>query len=158
MARASLSDLNQCWFKQLSRSRALKLSTNAFCVGFPGWMKFSFTARSCDQKNIALLVSSGPLSITMLFGSGRAKAISSSKRARRCPEIDVSTTWPTHLREKSSTMLRMRIRLPSASWSCTKSSDQRSFTRVGTTIGTRGRMSFFRRFVRTCIPNSLYSR
>lgn len=30
------------------------LSTNAFCVGFPSWVKFSFTPDSLAQKNIAL--------------------------------------------------------------------------------------------------------
>jgi hypothetical protein len=38
---------------------------NAFCVGLPGWMKASVTFRSRAQKNMALLVSSGPLSQTI---------------------------------------------------------------------------------------------
>jgi hypothetical protein len=37
-ARASNRFQNQLTFKHSSRSRPLKLSMNAFCVGLPGWM------------------------------------------------------------------------------------------------------------------------
>lgn len=48
--------------RQYSLNFALKLSTNAFCVGLPDWMKCNLTPARRDQKNIALQVSSGPLS------------------------------------------------------------------------------------------------
>jgi hypothetical protein len=38
--------------RQYSRNFPLKLSTNEFCVGFPGWMKCSFTPTRCDQRKI----------------------------------------------------------------------------------------------------------
>jgi hypothetical protein len=43
----------------------------AFWVGLPGWMKCNFTPVRLAQKNSALLVNSGPLSLTIVLGSGR---------------------------------------------------------------------------------------
>jgi len=150
--RASCIDLNQCWFKHPSLKRPLNDSTNAFCVGLPGWMKCSFTLFSCDQKNIALHVSSGPLSQTIVFGSGRFCSL--RKRASLTPEIEVSVSCPTHSRLKSSTIFRTRNRRPVASWSDTKSIDHLSLQRTGTTIGTLGLINFLRFLVRTWSPSS----
>ena len=47
-------------------------------MGLPGWMKCSLTPVRRDQKNIALEVSSGPLSRTMVPGSDRVLASWSS--------------------------------------------------------------------------------
>ena len=60
---------NQCRSRQYARIFPLKLSTNAFCVGLPGWMKCSFTPAFFAQKYIVFDVNSGPLSQTIVFGS-----------------------------------------------------------------------------------------
>ena len=85
MRLTSASPLNQCWFRQLSRNLPLKLSTKAFWVGFPGWMKFKAAPDRSLQKRIALLVSSGPLSQTTALGCAAALPSSSRKSASRAP-------------------------------------------------------------------------
>jgi hypothetical protein len=47
----------------------MKLSTNAFWIGLPGWMKRSRTPVRADQANSARPVNSGPLSMTISSGS-----------------------------------------------------------------------------------------
>ncbi len=98
-----------------SRNLPLKLSMKTFCVGLHGWMKASVTFRSSAHKNIGLLVSCGPLSQTIETGRARCCVMSSRNRARRRPEMDMSTSWPTHSRLKSSTVLSTRKRRPDAS-------------------------------------------
>ena len=93
--------------RRLSRNLPLKLSTKAFWVGLPGWMKFSAAPDRSLQKRIALLVNSGPLSQTTALGAA-ALPSSSRKRASLAPVIEVATSWPDM-----------------------KSIDQRSFGRVG---------------------------
>ena len=53
---------NQLIRKHSSRSRPWKLSTCAFCVGFPGWICTSSIFFSMHQARKCRLVSSGPLS------------------------------------------------------------------------------------------------
>ena len=60
IARATSMLANQLRSRQYSRNLPLKLSTKAFWVGLPGWMKCSLTPLSLDQKNMALQVSSAP--------------------------------------------------------------------------------------------------
>ena len=134
--------LSECW----------KLSISG---RFPGEHRRWFLA-CFDLKNIALLVSSGPLSQTMAFGSARCAASRSSSRARRWPEIEKLTTWRTHSRLKSSTTFSTRKRRAFACWSLTKSIDHRSYTLTGTAIGARGRVSFLRRLVGTCIVAAIF--
>jgi len=52
----------------LSLNQALKLSTKAFRMVFPGWMQCRFALLRRLQKNMALLVGSGPLSQTGVSG------------------------------------------------------------------------------------------
>ncbi len=77
-------------------------------------------------------------------------------RATRAPDIETSTIWPGQNRLWSSTMFSTRKRRQSASWSLTKSSDQRCIGRAGTWDAIRSRRgSFWRFFVRTCKPCSV---
>ena len=62
-----------------------------------------------------MLVSSVPLSETHAAGLPRAAIIAPSSRPTRRPESEVSATSARHSRVKSSTMARMRNRLPSLS-------------------------------------------
>ena len=48
--------------------------------------------RSCAKRKIARLVSSVPLSLTIIGGLPRSATIASSSRATRAPDSDVSTT------------------------------------------------------------------
>jgi hypothetical protein len=52
----------------------------------------------------------------------------------RKPGIEVSATSGTHSRVQSSITARMRNLRPSIIWSCTKSSDQRSFPPLAYTV------------------------
>jgi len=80
---------------------------------------------SCDYCRIAVLVSSVPLSLTMVCGLPRRATIASSSRPTLAPESEVSATSARHSRVKSSTTGSMRNRRLSVSVSLTKSSDQR---------------------------------
>ena len=144
--------------RQLSRNLPLKPSTKAFWVGLPGWMKSGAAPDRSLQKRIALLVSSGPLSQTTALGAAAALPSSSRKSASRAPVIEIATSWPTHILEKSSTTFRMRNRRPLASWPYMKSTGQRSFGRVGMARGTRGRRGLLRRLARTCRPSRAQAR
>lgn len=53
------------------------------------------------------------------------------------PEIDMSGMARKHSLVRSSTMLKMRKRRPSANWSWTKSIDQRALALASTGIGAR---------------------
>jgi len=85
---------------------------------------------------MAFEVSSVPLSLTIVSGRlPRRRMMSSSSRATRRPEIDVSAINARHSRVQSSTTARMRKRRPSVSWSETKSRLQRWSAATGVTIG-----------------------
>src|SRR6476660_8774561 len=83
---------------------------------------------------MALLVSSLPLSLTIIFGLPRLTMRRSSSRATRKPESEVSATSARHSRVQSSTIARIRKRRPSVSWSETKSRLQRSLGANGVII------------------------
>ena len=107
--------------------RPLKLSQKLFCIGFPGAMKCQTTLLSFAQANMAFEVNSVPLSETIMPGLPRRLINAVSSRATRRPEIEVSGIAARHSRVTSSTIFRMRNRRPQASWSWTKSTDQRAF-------------------------------
>jgi DNA methylase len=67
-ARAWASEANKVSFNSSSRGRPLKLSIEAFCCGLPGAMYCHSTPLSCDQRRIAMLVNSVPLSETQAAG------------------------------------------------------------------------------------------
>jgi len=90
--RASWRSANQFSFRHSSRSRPLKLSTNAFSIGLPGRMKWSWTPRAFVQASSARAGNAGPLSQTIMAGSGRVCAICSSTRTTRSPGSEVSTS------------------------------------------------------------------
>jgi hypothetical protein len=104
---------------------------------------------------MAFEVNSVPLSETIICGLPRTLTIMVSSRATRLPEIDVSGTAAKHSRVTSSTMLRMRKRRPWASWSWTKSSDQRALALASTRIGVRVPIALRRALrLRTVSPSS----
>src|SRR5918992_287602 len=72
---------------------------------------------------MALLVNSGPLSITNTSGRPVNWARSSSTRVTRWPEMEVSTAMTGHSRLKSSTTVKARNRRPSLRLSWMKSRD-----------------------------------
>jgi hypothetical protein len=84
-----------------------------------------------------MLVSSVPLSLTIICGLPHWPMMIVSSRATLAPESDVSATSARHSLLKSSTMHRMRKRLPQMKLSETKSSDQRWFGPCGIAIGAR---------------------
>ena len=127
----------QALVEKPSRMRPLKLSQKPFCIGFPGAMKCQTTLLSCAQANMALEVNSVPLSETIMQGLPRRLINAVSSRATRRPEIEVSGIAARHSRVTSSTMFRMRNCRPQASWSWTKSRDQRALAAASTTIGAR---------------------
>ena len=86
---------------------------------------------------MAFEVNSVPLSETIMSGLPRRSIKTVSSRATRRPEIEVSGIAARHSRVTSSTMFRMRSRRPQASWSWTKSTDQRAFGLDSTRIGAR---------------------
>ena len=63
---------------------------------------------------------------------------------RRTNHSEVSATSARHSRVQLSITVRMRKRRPSVSWSATKSSDQRSLGRSGTSMGARVPMARLR--------------
>ncbi|QRG06810.1 helix-turn-helix domain containing protein [Xanthobacter dioxanivorans] len=78
-----------------------------------------------------------------------------STRATRRPETEVSGIAARHSRVTSSTTLRIRNRRPQASWSCTKSKDQRALALASTRIGARAPTARRRpRRLRTLRPSS----
>src|SRR6201994_4759142 len=79
----------------------------------------------------------GPIVREDLPGLPRRLINAVSSRATRRPEIEVSGIAARHSRVTSSTMFRMRSRRPHASWSWTKSTDQRAFGLDSTRIGAR---------------------
>ena len=89
------------------------------------------------QTSMAFEVNSVPLSETIMPGLPRRLINAVSSRATRRPEIDVSGIAAKQSRVTSSTMSRMRNRRPQASWSWTKSTDQRAFSLDSTRIGVR---------------------
>src|SRR5207302_5230142 len=99
-------------------------------------MNSSRTPRSSLQAPSARLRNSGPLSRTMASGSPRSLAIRSSTRRTRNPPSEVSTSMAGHSRVQPSTMVNIRITLPVATQSLTKSIDQRSFGRVAAGLVT----------------------
>ena len=82
-----------------------------------------------------MLVSSVPLSLTIIAGGPRRAITASSSRPTRAPDNEVSATNARHSRVKSSTIARMRNRRLSVSVSLTKSSDQRWFGPCGNVNG-----------------------
>ena len=104
---------------------------------------------------MAFEVNSVPLSDTIMPGLPRRSIKTVSSRATRRPEIDVSEIAAKHSRVMSSTMFRMRSRRPQASWSWTKSTDQRAFGLDSTRIGARDPSARRRaRRLRTVRPSS----
>ena len=93
---------------------------------------------------MAFEVNSVPLSLTMVSGRPRCWMMMSSSRATRAPDSEVSATSATHSRVQLSITVRMRKRLPSVSWSDTKSSDQRWLATNGVSSGRRVPMARFR--------------
>ena len=92
-------EVNSVSFRHSSRSRPLKLSTNAFWVGFQPALSrkvgqistgVDTTCGSCDQRRIEADVSSVPLSLTTASFLPRIAAIMPSSRATLAPESDVS--------------------------------------------------------------------
>ena len=135
--------------------RPLKLSQKLFCIGFPGAMKCQTTLLSFAQANMAFEVNSVPLSETIMPGLPRRLINAVSSRATRRPEIEVSGIAARHSRVTSSTIFRMRNRRPQASWSWTKSTDQRAFGLDSTRIGARDPTARLRaRRLRTVRPSS----
>ena len=135
--------------------RPLKLSQKPFCIGFPGAMKCHTILLSCVQASMAFEVNSVPLSETIMLGLPRRSIKTVSSRATRRPEIDVSGIAAKHSRVTSSTMFRMRNRRPQASWSWTKSRDQRALAAASTRIGARVPAARRRpRRLRTARPSS----
>lgn len=84
-----------------------------------------------------MLVSSVPLSLTIVLGLPCRVMIAVSSRVTRRPEGDVSATSAKHLRLKSSTMASTRNRRPSMKASDTKCRLQRSLGLSGTSICLR---------------------
>ncbi len=72
-----------------------------------------FDRCSCDQRRIAMLVSSVPLSETHMAGRPRAAMRASSSRTTRSPAARCRRTSARHSRVKSSTIAKMRNRRPS---------------------------------------------
>ena len=68
-----------------------------------------------------------PSSETIMPGLQDVLINAVSSHATRRPEIEVSGIAARRSRVTSSTMFRMRSRLPQAGWSWTKSTDQRAF-------------------------------
>ena len=97
----------------------------------------------------------GPLSETIMPGLPRRLINAVSSRATRRPEIEVSGIAARHSRVTSSTMFKMRSRRPQASWSWTKSTDQRAFGLDSTRFGARDPTARLRaRRLRTVRPSS----
>jgi hypothetical protein len=115
----------------------LKLSTNAFWVGFPGAMQCHSNCRSYDQRGIEVEVNSVLLSLTTARGLPQSAMIASSYRPIFAPDSDVSATSARHSGVKSSTTHKIRNRRPQLYASDTKSSDQRWFGPCGSTIGAQ---------------------
>src|SRR5690606_34999920 len=87
--------------------------------------------RNAAHQSIAVLVNSGPLSLTMVSTFPRSAMSLSSMRATRAPDSEKSTSTARHSRVKSSTRVRIRKRRPFAKASVMKSIDQRSFGWLG---------------------------
>ena len=87
------------------------------------WLKSStqvaiFVPRVIEaQANMAFDVNLVPLSETIIPGLPRRSINVVSSRATRRPEIEVSRIAARHSLVTSSTMFRMRKRLPQESWS-----------------------------------------
>ena len=82
-----------------------------------------------------MLVSSVPLSLTIIVAGLVGLITVSSSRATLDPDNEVSATSAMHSRVKSSTTARMRKRRLSDRVSLTKSSDQRWFGPCGNVRG-----------------------
>lgn len=78
-------------------------------------MNHGLTLVFCAQKKKVFLVGSGPLYRTIEVGKESVIASSSRYRAKQMLEIDESTSWSTHVGEKSSMILSTRMRRSSAS-------------------------------------------
>jgi hypothetical protein len=71
--------------EQLVTKSAVKTLDKAFCCGLPGATQCHSTCASCDQRRMALLVNSVPLSDTHIAGRPRPAIKVSSSRATRRP-------------------------------------------------------------------------
>lgn len=100
-----------------------------------------FDALLSPQRSTALMVSSVPLSETIIVGLPQTATMVSSSRITRWPDSEKSGTATMHSLLKSAITFRIRNRRPLANWSLTKSSDQRWFNSRGTTIGARAPMA-----------------
>lgn len=69
-----------------------------------------------------------PLSLAIMPGRPRRAIGAVGSRAARRPEIDVSGIAARHSPVTSLTTLRVRRPRPLASWSCTKTRDERALT------------------------------
>ena len=67
VARASARVQSQVAFRHSSRSRLLTDSTNAFCIGLPGWMNSSGTPRRCAHWSSNCPANAGPLSVSTVW-------------------------------------------------------------------------------------------
>src|SRR6201990_3475619 len=118
-------------------------------------MKCQTTLLSCAQANMTFEVNSVSLSETIMPGLPRRLINAVSSRATRRPEIEVSGIAAKHSRVTSSTTFRMRNRRPQASWSWTKSTDQRAFGLDSTRMGPPAPAARLRaRRLRTVRPSS----
>ncbi len=95
----------------------------------------SFSA--CAKVRTAVEVNSVPLSLTTMRGLPRVSMRTFSSRTTRLPEIEASGIAARHSFVTSSMMFSTRNLPPPASWSCTKSIDQRLFGPSGAGIGVR---------------------
>ena len=96
-----------------------------------------------------------PLSDTIIRGLPRLSMSIVSSRVARLPDIEEFGIAARHSRVTSSTMLRMRKRRPQASWSWTKSRDQRALGLASTRMGARLPTAFRRVLrLRTASPSS----
>ena len=78
----------------------------------PGVIKYSLSPLSLAQAASALLVNSGPMSITSVWGSPGISLSRSSTLTTRCPVIYVSISMAGHSRVNRSTMVKALILRP----------------------------------------------
>jgi hypothetical protein len=125
--RVSASDENSVSFRHSSRSRPMKLSTSAFCCGFPRRDVVPVDACCLAPGQDRHAVNSVPLSETHVLGLPRHAITASSSRATRAPHSDVSATSAAGSRVRSLALCRSRrsrwapqLRLSLATWQSRK--------------------------------------
>src|SRR5581483_11067250 len=156
--RASHKFPNQLAFKHSSRNFPWKLSTCAFCTGFPGSICTTSIFFSSAHAKKCRLVNSGPLSERIASGTPRSATIVSSTRVIRGPGNPVSTSSAKHSRVYTSITLNTRNFLPLSAASCTKSIAHSWFAPVTAGLTKPARSKRFRLLRRISNPASRYTR